>query len=561
MIFARPLPAAVLALLGCFLTTGAQAQNKNQQGALTNFALADPNATVLQRGAALATQGMCTDLRNSGLALSSPTPQGDLFRRCNELIQTAIALNPNGGFASNGRSLGLNSTQLLGALQQISGEEVSTRGELATQVSQGQFANVSGRLNALRLGTFTVLSRARIAGLDPDEDSHALALSNAGDVSASGPVRSAASLANVGYSDYGRNSISGGLQPVAYYYTFADAPVDTTAGDTAGSASSRSGPSRGMGQASGQITQHWGWFAEGSYVWGNRDQTAAEDGFDFKAESFTAGIDYNFGSAVLGGSIGYDHYKATFDNNGQVSGGDVTVKGISGSLYGAWFSDLLFVNGIVSYGSPTTHMTRNVVYSSSNSCPPATPCPAQDRALTSSPDSRYFAVGATVGHDFDVSSWDLEASLSANYRRVKIDSFAENDTSGGGLALAYDDQTIDSFRSIVGLNISRALSTSFGVVSPSARVEWHHEFKDNPRTLYAKYALDATPGSVQSNFVTCDSCFAFPTDRQDSDFGVVGAGLSTVLAHRLQAYLFYERLVGASNLTSNAIAIGIRGQF
>jgi outer membrane autotransporter protein len=221
----------------------------------------------------------------------------------------------------------------------------------------------------------------------------------------------------------------------------------------------------------------------------------------------------------------------------------------------------LFVNGIVSYGGPTTDLARNVVYPSSNTCPTATPCPSQNRTLTGSPDSRSLAAGLTVGHDFNLNSWDLDVSVSANYRHVKIDSFQETDTSGGGLALAYDEQTIKSFRSILGLNLSRAISTSFGVISPNVRAEWHHEFEVGQRNLQAKYALDATPGSLANNFTTCDSCFAIPQDRPDSNFGVVGAGLSVLWPHRLQGYVFYERLVSDTYLTSNAIALGIRGVF
>jgi hypothetical protein len=40
-------------------------------------------------------------------------------------------------------------------------------------------------------------------------------------------------------------------------------------------------------------------------------QGANEDDFDVKAESVTVGFDYNFGSAMLAASAGYDHYGTT----------------------------------------------------------------------------------------------------------------------------------------------------------------------------------------------------------------------------------------------------------
>src|SRR5581483_12004881 len=150
--------AAGPVLLGCLPAASLYAQNANQQGDLTTFALTNPAATPLQRNAAIAVQGMCRDLKVSGVALTAATPSGDLFRRCNELIQTARGFVPNPVAVPNGRSLGISQAQLLDSVQQVSGEEVSTRGDLATQVSQGQFANISGRLSALRLGSFTFLS-------------------------------------------------------------------------------------------------------------------------------------------------------------------------------------------------------------------------------------------------------------------------------------------------------------------------------------------------------------------------------------------------------------------
>jgi outer membrane autotransporter protein len=41
----------------------------------------------------------------------------------------------------------------------------------------------------------------------------------------------------------------------------------------------------------------------------------------------------------------------------------------------------------------------------------------------------------------------------------------------------------------------------------------------------------------------------------------VGVGLSALFSNRWQGYLSYERLIGVSYLTSNAITLGVRAQF
>jgi outer membrane lipase/esterase len=330
-----------------------------------------------------------------------------------------------------------------------------------------------------------------------------------------------------------------------------------------GAGTDSSEPSRAVGAASGGLGQHWGWFTQGSYDFGKRGESTNEDPFDFHAESITAGVDYNFGSAVLGASAGYDHYRANFDNNGSVSGGDVAVKGASGSLYGAWFGDKLFINGIASYGSPKTDEDRHLDYAPAIACSIGGMACGTDRTLSGSAAGRYYAAGATIGHDSNVNSWDFQSTLSIAYRRVKIDSFRETDNSpDGGMAFAYDEQTIESLRSILGFDISRAISRTFGVVSPNLRLEWHHEFKNDPHTLNAKFVEDSALGlSAPNNFVGCISCFQIPSDPESSNFGVAGLGVTMLFTNRVQAYAYYEALFGAAKLTSNAITLGIRGQF
>lgn len=465
-------------------------------------------ATDLQRGVGHAVQATCTELNRQGVlaggsngsALPTDSPQGDLWRRCNEMVGTATVLNNTGTPA---RHLGYtSSSQLLAALQQVSGEELAAQGSLSTQVSSGQFANIAGRLNALRLGGASAASRGRVAALDSQPQNRELYADNS-------------SLPRLGAG------------------AAADASAD----------------------------RRWGWFVESSYGFGDHDQTASEDAFDFDSVSVSTGTDYNFGSAVLGFAAGFDNYKADFDGATLVSGGDVEVKGTSGSLFGAYFGTNWSVNGIATYGSLDSDVTRRAQYDSFNSgCSPV--CGAS-RELQGSPDGSYVALGATLSMDFEAGGWDITPSFSGSYRDVDIDSYHETDQfANGGLALAYDEQKIESVRSIVGLAVSKPISKAFGVLTPNARVEWHHEFEDDARVLRAKYQVETDLGlSAQNDFSCAISCFAFSTDPVDSDFAVAGVGLSATFAQRLQAYLYYEALLGVENLSSNSLALGIRGSF
>jgi outer membrane autotransporter protein len=181
--------------------------------------------------------------------------------------------------------------------------------------------------------------------------------------------------------------------------------------------------------------------------------------------------------------------------------------------------------------------------------------------LTGSPGTRYVAFAATVAYDAKLGSWDFTPSLSVSIRNADVDGYTEeNNVVAGGLALRFDEQSIDSNRSIVGLDLSKAISRNFGVLTPTLRAEWHHEFEDEARTLSARFAFAPTNGIDPGNG-NCFACFSFVTDTPDRDFYVLGAGLSFLFPGRIQAYVYAESLQGARDLDSTSIAVGLRGQF
>ena len=121
------------------------------------------------------------------------------------------------------------------------------------------------------------------------------------------------------------------------------------------------------------------------------------------------------------------------------------------------------------------------------------------------------------------------------------------------MALRYEEQDIPSTRSVLGIALDRPISAAAGVFTLSLRLEWHHEFESDSPAVAASYA--AAPA-------TCIGCsFTLPTDPQTEDFGVIGLGLPYVLANRVQGYVYYETLVGVSEIASHSFGVGLRKQF
>ena len=489
------------------VTTYAQINPNNP---LVVFVQNTPGATGLQQAVGIAVADMCPSLGGLG----STGAQRDLFLRCNELIATACELNgeidpTTGEPVPCGRTLELSDEELLAALQQVWGEELHSNTTVTTRVTNGQFSNIAGRMNALRLGGASGAMGGRVASVAPDSDTE---------------------RGSPGYNMVSLDSrtLSGGA----------------AAGDVAGS--------------------RIGWFLEGSFNTGDRDQTANENGFDFDSTSFTLGLDYLFDAGVLGISVGVDDYQADFNNGLFVTGGDVEVEGTSGSIFGAWFGEGFYVDGLVTFGSLDNDLSRALVYSSTDTCLPPIECPPQNRVLTGETDGDYVAAGASFGYEAVRGNWDITTSLSVAYRDIDIDGFDEVDTSGGGMGLRYSDQTIESLRSILGIAFTGNFSRNFGVLSPHFRVEWHHEFEDEPIWLSAKYIIEDNLGTVPPGDFTgaaCLSCASWSSDEIDTDFALVGVGLSAVFSRRIQIYAMYDTLIGIDNLASNSISLGLRGQF
>jgi hypothetical protein len=476
------------------------------QNPLIVFVDNSSSSTPLHSEVASAVAAICPRLiAEGGFGLTGP--ELDLFSRCGEMIHTACDLN-NDPTCLTARSLGIPEDELLAALQQVWGEELHGNSSLTKRLTNGQFSNIAGRMNALRLGGASGAIGGRVASVLPEEDPHR------------------------GSPTYGGVSLD-------------------SRGLTGGGAAAEVAGSR------------WGWFLEGSFNTGDRDSTAAENGFDFDSTSFSAGLDYLFDSGVIGIAFGQDNYEADFDNALSVTGGGVEVEGTSGSIFGAWFGEGFYIDALVTIGSLDNDLSRMLVYDSTNMCAIAA-CPPQERLLTGETDGDFVSGGASFGYEAVRGNWDITTTLSVAYRDIDIDGFDEIDTTGGGMGLRYSDQTIESLRSILGVAFTGNFSRDFGVLSPHFRVEWHHEFEDDPVLLDAKYLsedflMTVPPGDFTGS--ACLSCARFSSDEIDTDFGLIGVGLSAVFSRRVQMYFMYDALVGHDNLSSHTFSVGLRGQF
>jgi uncharacterized protein YhjY with autotransporter beta-barrel domain len=284
-----------------------------------------------------------------------------------------------------------------------------------------------------------------------------------------------------------------------------------------------------------------GVFANGTFTLGDKDGTSREAGFDFHTLGMTAGVDYRFTNTfILGAAFGFAATDADLDG----SGGSMDAKQYSGSIYGTYYFERFYIDGIATVGHNTFDSERNIVYSIT------TPVSQTAKGDT---DGTDYSLGIDGGYEFRSGGFTYGPYARLDYYKIGINGFTEsidNTDPGFGLTLAFRDQTVESLQTALGGQIIYPLSTKVGVFVPQLLFEWVHEFLNNQRTIISKYVNDFTQEPI-----------AIVTDDPDRNFFNLGVGLSAVLQGGKSAFIYYQTALAFENITKHDIVIGVRFAF
>jgi outer membrane lipase/esterase len=440
---------------------------------------------------------------------------GDLQIRCTELVGNALAGNQTG---------------VRNPLLEMSTKEVSSQGTSSIETSNIQFTNVSARLAALRSGVrglslrglaFNVngkpLPDTLLAGLLP-------AQATSDSVSADG----------------------GNIFPRFKAWSQRHTPIGPMAANPSSQGTSRAVSATDEPSPFGRL----GVFLNGTISFGDKDSTSRETGFDFDTYGVTGGLDYRFtDNFILGAAFGYANSNADF----SADGGDLDTDAYSVSIFGTYYVNRFYIDGIVNFGWIDYETNRNIVYSVprtdrvGNVLPGTT---SVNQTANSETDGMQYSFSVGAGYDFTTGGFTFGPYARVNYLKADIDGFDEsigNANPGFGLALAIDNQDVESFTTAFGAQGSYAFSTGFGVLVPLMRLEWEHEFLDDRRTVTARFVNDPTRTPI-----------SLDTDDPDRNFFNLGFGLSAVFARGMGAFVYYETVLGLRDVTAHNIALGVR---
>lgn len=291
--------------------------------------------------------------------------------------------------------------------------------------------------------------------------------------------------------------------------------------------------------------------------WFQTDRPAGGDpdrGYDGNLWALEAGMDYRVTErTIVGGIISYERTDADFDRDLQ-AGAPFTPASEAGSMESDSFGITLFSSFTfgeslyldLSGGYRATDYTfkRKSVFQESGRS-------TQTSVLTKGePDGHEWWGSFNLGYDWQRGEWSFGPYAGLTYTTTDVDSYSENDLNNSGLAMRISNTDSDSNLAHLGFRGSYVISSGNGVWIPQFRVEYDHDFDDDPLNVDSIYELDAA-----------QTLYPLKGNDRDSDYFSIALGIAGVLPNGWIPYLDGETLLGYDDVERFRVNAGLRKEF
>ncbi|MCH9696895.1 MAG: autotransporter outer membrane beta-barrel domain-containing protein [Gammaproteobacteria bacterium] len=279
----------------------------------------------------------------------------------------------------------------------------------------------------------------------------------------------------------------------------------------------------------------WG---NGTYNTGDVNSSVNQLGFGFENWGGTIGADYRItDNFVAGAAFTYLSTDADVD----ASAGSVESDSYSGTIYATFAHESgFYVDANASYGESDLDISRRIDYSINGD--------TVNTNAEGNPDGSQYSFGMGIGYQISLASATIEPFARADYMEYEIDSYSER--GGQGWGSRFSRQRFRSLPTTVGLRLSNAFSMPWGVLLPQIHGAWHHQFKDDARTITTSFLGDGNSNQ-----------FSIVTEGPDRDYYTAGASLSATFAGGVTAFVAYNTLQGYRDVDSHRFTFGGRLEF
>jgi len=299
----------------------------------------------------------------------------------------------------------------------------------------------------------------------------------------------------------------------------------------------------------GSEFSRWGFFANGMITRGSFDANESRPGFDSSGAAITAGFDYRFSDTFVGGlAFGYNNDSSDLDLNA----GKLEVDGYSLNGYFVWYHNDFYVQTSVEFNQLDFDLKRNIIYQIA-AIDGSGGTTTVNQVAKASPSGDQQAIDLSVGRDFNSGALQVSPYLRGTWSHLSLDGFSEtidSTAAGFGLATEVEKRSRTSVLGVIGGLFSYTSSQDWGVLTPNARLEYSHNFKDNPQVVTSYFVSDPT----HTGIVVSDP-------RLDRNFYTLGFGLNALWPQGRSGYLSYEYVTGLTGGHLNRFQAGFRIEF
>jgi len=200
-----------------------------------------------------------------------------------------------------------------------------------------------------------------------------------------------------------------------------------------------------------------------------------------------------------------------------------------------------FVEAVGSASNLNYDLTRPVLFTIAG----------QDFNETATSGSSGKQLNASAGTGYDVSlpfGASLVAWADVNAMRTKLDKFQESNGNGFNLEIDAINIYVGQWR--VGLDVTKPLYQSWGIIVPQLSALYITEFYNKGRPVNTQFVNDPT-----------NSSFGFISDDRDASYLDLSAGVAFIFQRNISAYINYRRYLLLDSYTHAVASTGFRMEF
>jgi uncharacterized protein with beta-barrel porin domain len=271
-------------------------------------------------------------------------------------------------------------------------------------------------------------------------------------------------------------------------------------------------------------------WTSGSFQFGSMTPTGLTSGNRFSTAGVTAGVDTRVSDdLIVGAALGYGADRSDVGTNGSRS----DASSFSGTVYAsARLSDPLFIDAALGFGTLGYNERRYVTDDGSTA--------------NGKRNGSYWFGALTASFELHQGQVKFAPYVRAEFMSATFDSYAEQ---GSGAGLNYDAMKFNALSAAVGLRGSIDIPVSYGMLTPTARVE----FRQTSQSAFDQSMYYSDIGAASS------SVFSQPAGTYTMITGAVG--LRARMADGLSLGLEYALSQGSGSLLMHSIRGTLRMPF